>query len=204
MHTSPLPTELATLVAHLKKLPGVGLKTAERFAFEFLKWPQESLSQLGKLLNEIHAALPPCSICGCLTDRGTCRFCTASDRDPTALCIVASPRDVYSMEETKNYKGLYHVLEHLISPLDGRPASLLKIDRIEARLKTLPIREVILALDATLEGDTTALYLKGQLSAFPVSLSRLAFGLPVGSSFESIDGGTLARAFSSRQKFAER
>jgi recombination protein RecR len=197
------PEHLTALIAHLKKLPGVGAKTAERFAFELICWPQHNLAELGEALKSIQGEIPPCLNCGCLTDRGACPFCNTSSkdfgRDPSSLCILASPRDVYALEETKAFKGLYHVIEHLLSPLDGRHANELRIDRIEKRIAQHQVREVIIALDSTLEGDATALYLKNHLSSKNISVSRLAFGLPVGSSLEYIDGGTLIRAFVGRQ-----
>jgi recombination protein RecR len=195
------PADLLSLIAYLKKLPGVGTRTAERFAFEFLSWPQEQLSALSQIFNEIREKIPPCSICGCLTDAGRCHLCDLSTRDPTKLCLIASPRDVFAIEETKSYHGLYHVIEHLLSPLDGRHAHHVRLDRIQKRIEENRVKEVILAFDSTLEGDTTALYLKGHLLRPDLFISRLAFGLPVGSSLEYIDGGTLARALKGRQTF---
>jgi len=191
------PEDLLALVAHLKRLPGVGTRTAERFAFEFLTWDRSVLKTLGETLIDLHGKVPPCPVCGCLADRGICRFC--SHRETTSLCILASARDAYAVEETGNYRGLYHVIEHLLSPLDGRHTNTLRLDRIEKRIEENNIREVIIAFDSTLEGDTTALYLKNHLARANLSISRLAFGLPVGSSLEYIDGGTLAHAFSGRQ-----
>jgi recombination protein RecR len=191
------PEDLLSLVAHLKKLPGVGTRTAERFAFEFLNWDSSTLKAFGETIIHLPEKIPPCSECGCLSDRGVCPFC--SNRDVKALCILASPRDAYAVEETGSYRGLYHVIEHLLSPLDGRHTNTLRLDRIEKRIEEHKISELILAFDSTLEGDTTALYLKNHLARPNLSISRLAFGLPVGSSLEYIDGGTLARAFLGRQ-----
>ncbi len=191
------PETLNSLISHLKKLPGVGTRTAERFAFELLRWKPEELQEIGDLFYELPKKIIPCSVCGCLTQENTCRFCDS--RDATSLCILSSPRDAYAIEETRVYRGLYHVIEHLLSPLDGRHAANLRLDRIEQRIEKHQIQEVILAFDSTLEGDTTALYLKQQLSKYPISISRLAFGLPVGSTLEYTDSGTLARSFSGRQ-----
>ena len=193
------PEDLLSLIAHLKKLPGVGSRTAERFAFELLSWQQDSLVQLSQTLKEIREKIPPCPTCGCLTDQGKCRFCDTSVRDGSSLCILASPRDVYAVEETRSFRGLYHIVEHLLSPLDGRHASLLRIDRIQERIEKNQVSEVIIAFDSTLDADATALYLKGELARPNLAISRLAFGLPVGSSLEYIDGGTLTRALTGRQ-----
>lgn len=192
-----LPKDLLSLITFLKKLPGVGSRTAERFAFELIHWDEETLANFGETLKEIQKKIPHCPTCGCLTDQGHCRFC--ANRDAHLLCILASARDAYAIEETGNYHGLYHVIEHLLSPLDGRHVETLRLDRIEKRILDNGVREVIIAFDSTLEGDTTALYLKQALTSYAVSISRLAFGLPVGSSLEYIDGGTLARAFVGRQ-----
>ncbi|MBX9743742.1 MAG: recombination mediator RecR [Chlamydiales bacterium] len=192
------PKDLLLLINYLKKLPGVGLRTAERFAFEFLTWPVENLEQLGSLLTEISHKIPTCQECGCLTDQGTCSFCHES-RDTSALCILSSARDAYAIEETKAYRGLYHVIEHLLSPLDGRHAEQLRICRITERIIKHSTQEVIIALDSTLEGDTTSLYLKNELDKLPLRISRLSVGLPMGSSLEYIDGNTLARALMGRQ-----
>jgi len=198
MH-SKYPETLNALIAHLKKLPGVGSRTAERFAFELIRWQPAQLEELGTLLTSLPHHIIPCTTCGCLTQQNTCRFCTSHNRETHSLCILSSPRDVYAIEETRTFRGLYHVIEHLLSPLDGRHASTLRIDRIEQRILHHKVTELILAFDSTLEGDATALYLKQQLSKYPISISRLAFGIPVGSNLEYVDSGTLAKAFAGRQ-----
>jgi len=198
---SKYPVALQALIAHLKKLPGVGLRTAERFAFEILRWKQDDLTAFGLQLSTLSKNIVACPTCGCLKNQSepNCLFCNTSLREQTALCILASNRDVYSIEETKVFRGLYHVIEHLLSPLDGRHVTTLRVDRICQRIEQYKVQEVILAFDSTLEGDTTALFLKEQLAKYQIPISRLAFGLPVGSSLESIDGGTLARALFGRQ-----
>jgi len=197
-----LPNELLLLISHLKKLPGVGSKTAERFAFEFLSWPKEDLTALGETLKTIQEKISPCPTCGCLTtETHACYFCNNSQRDTTQLCILSSPRDAYAIEGTRSYKGLYHVIDHLLSPLDGRHPATLRLDKIEERIVKCSIQEIIIALDSTLEGDATALYLKNELTKLNVKVSRLAFGLPLGSSLEYIDSGTLTRSLVGRQIF---
>jgi recombination protein RecR len=191
------PEDLLSLIAFLKKLPGVGTRTAERFAFELLSWDPSTLASFSRTLDDLPSRIPACPICGCLTNRGQCTFCHR--RDTSSLCILASARDAYAIEETGQYRGLYHVIEHLLSPLDGRHTNTLRLDRIASRIKEHTIKEVIIAFDSTLEGDTTALYLKNALCHPELSISRLAFGLPVGSSLEYIDGGTLQRALQGRQ-----
>jgi recombination protein RecR len=197
----PFPEELQILIGHLKKLPGVGSKTAERFAFELINWSKEDLSCIGNNLLSIQEKVPPCASCGCLTQKERCFFCTDPNRDSSKLCILSSTKDVYAIESTKSFRGLYHVIEHLLSPLDGRHIATLNVEKIAERITNLSIREVIIAFDSTLEGDTTALYLKNQLTKLGVTISRLAFGLPLGASLEHIDSGTLIRSLTGRQTF---
>lgn len=199
--TLKFPRELEILIAHLRKLPGVGIRTAERFAFAFLDYPKTDLGALGQLLIHLHEKIPLCLECGCLTDEGACPFCASKTRDRAQLCIIASPRDVFAIESTATYCGLYYVIEHLLSPLDGRHAEKINVQKIEAKITSCGTQEVILAFDSTLEGDATALYLKNRLAHLPVHISRLAFGLPVGGSLEYIDSGTLARSLKGRQVF---
>lgn len=193
------PEDLQILISYLKKLPGVGARTAERFAFELLAWQPHELTRFAEQASTIQEKIPPCSICGCLTQAGACLFCSSPSRDPNSLCILASARDVYAIEQTRAFSGLYHIVEHLLSPLDGRHASEINIGKIEQRLLHHGVREVVLAFDSTLEGDATALYLKEELQPMQIKITRLAFGMPVGSSLDHIDGGTLTRALSGRQ-----
>jgi recombination protein RecR len=195
------PSHLAQLIAFLKKLPGVGTKTAERFAFQFLNWQEHELQAFSAIFAQLKKKTTQCSDCHCLTDNNSCPFCHNGLRDKTQLCIIASPRDAYSLEETGAYRGLYHVLGGLLSPLDGKTPEHLTLEQLKKRLTTLQIKEVIIALDSTLEGDTTSLFLKEQIQGWGFSVSRLAFGLPIGSSLDFVDGSTLARALTGRQIF---
>ena len=196
------PETLLQLFQILKRLPGVGTKSAERFAFHLLQWPPGKLAEFAALLAQLPEALKTCPTCGCLTEKGApCAFCSDASRDRALLCILASTKDVYSMEETREFKGVYHVLGALLSPMEGKGPQQMGIDRLKRRIQEMGVREVILALDATLEGDATALFLKKELEHFGASVTRLAFGLPMGSSFEYIDGGTLARALAGRRSF---
>lgn len=199
MHKYPL--ELTQLIAYLKKLPGVGTKTAERFAFQTLKWQDSDLQSLAAILAQLKEKITHCPECHCLRDQNVCHFCTNPRRNRSQLCIIASSRDVYSIEETGTYQGLYHVLGGLLSPMDGKSPEHLHLEHLKNRIENLQTHEVIIALDSTLEGDTTSLFLKEQIQGWGLSVSRLAFGLPMGSSLDFVDGGTLARAFTGRQAF---
>lgn len=195
------PTHLLTLLAFLKKFPGVGTKTAERFAFQLLNWSETELKNFSTLLSEIKSKIIYCQQCGCFAEETGCFFCQNSQRDQKTLCIIASPKDVFPIEEMKMYFGLYHVLDGLLSPIDGKNPENLRILELKERAAAMQIQEVIIALDSTLEGDTTALYLKEELKKAGIKTTRLAFGLPLGSSLDFVDGGTLFRAFSGRQSF---
>ena len=192
------PKDLITLIAHLKKFPGVGKKTAERFAFQLLEWDGQELHDLAEKLSTLKERVQACSECGCLMEEVTCAFCNSDRRDRQVMCVTASPRDVYALEETGNFRGVYHVLGALLSPLDGKTPDCLNLPHLEERIKSLNVQELILALDSTLEGDATALFLKEQ---FPhIHVSRLALGLPLGSSLDFVDEGTLSQALAGRQR----
>ena len=195
------PIPLQQLIAHLKKLPGVGSKTAERFAFHLLSWPAAELASIASSLAHLRESINQCPECQCLMEKNLCTFCADALRDRSQICIITSPKDVYAFEETRSFKGLYHVLGCLLSPIEGKSIEHLHLDRLKKRLEKHPIKEVIIALDSTLEGDTTSLYLKEYLLKWGLSVSRLAFGIPLGSSLDFVDGGTLARALMGRQSF---
>lgn len=196
------PQHLLKLIDVLRKLPGVGTKSAERFAFEMIGWDKEKLVTMADIIRTAPDLLKHCPECGSLTDETLCALC-APDASPRAntLCVVAMPRDVFAIEATHEYKGLYHVLGALLSPLDRIGPEHIDIDKLKRRIADRQVRELIIALDSTLEGDATALYLKQELEPLELSISRLAFGLPMGSSLDYVDGGTLARALSARGRF---
>jgi recombination protein RecR len=195
------PSDLTQLITFFKKLPGVGTKTAERFAFQLFNWQDGELHAFSYLISHFKIKIAKCPECRCLTDQGVCPFCQNPARDKAQLCIIASPRDAYSIEETGAYRGLYHVLGGLLSPLDGKMPEHLQLDQLNKRINDFQIKEIIIALDSTLEGDTTSLFLKEQIQGWGLPVSRLAFGLPIGSSLDFVDGGTLARALTGRQSF---
>jgi len=195
------PKDLLKLIHYLKKLSGVGSKTAERFAFELIKWKECDISDLSNILKDIKNNIVYCPSCGCLIADDSCKFCDLNYRDSNKLCIVSSFKDVFLIENTKSYKGLYHIIDTLISPIFGKEIDLENLNRLKKRIADLNIKEVIIALDSTLEGDATSLYLKDELNNFNINISRLAFGLPIGTSLDYIDGGTLTQALVGRQNF---
>lgn len=193
----PLP--LLKLIAHLRKLPGVGSRTAERFAFHLLNWSDLQLGEFAECVATTKARLRACSECHALIEEGqNCPFCDLTTREARTLCVIASAKDIFTVEETRVYRGLYHVLGALLSPIDGKHPHHLDLPGLKRRIQTHGVQEVILALDSTLEGDTTALYLKEQLADCGAKVSRLAFGLPMGSSLDFVDGSTLSHALAGR------
>ncbi len=195
------PQRLEKLFSLLQKLPGVGRRSSQRFGFDMLlHWQERELYELAHALQEVKK-VTLCSECGSLADDATCLFCQNPVRKRDILCVVGSPREVYTLESTREFSGLYHVLPTLLSPLDGRGEEKLNLPKLISRIQKGQIRELILALDSSLEGDATCLFIKEKLQSLPIKISRLAFGIPVGSSLEFVDGGTLARALSARGSF---
>jgi recombination protein RecR len=199
MHKYPL--SLSNLVSHFKKLPGVGTKTAERFAFEILQWPNSALEEFAKSISTLPLTVQACKECGCLSGEAQCFFCCEKRTLTRTLCVVAEPKDVYPIENTQVYQGMYHVLGGLISPLTGKRPEDLTLKKLKDRIMQQHILEVIIAVDSTLEGDATALFLKEYLKDTPCHTLRPAMGMPMGTSLDYVDGGTLARALAARQNF---
>lgn len=195
------PPHLLKLVDVLRKLPGVGIKSAERFAFEMISWPKSKIDEMANAIKQSPDLLKHCHECGCLTDISACHFCDSAPTRLPSLCIVGMSRDVFAIESTHEFKGVYHVLGALLSPIDGHGPEKIDLQKLKRRITALHIEELIIALDSTLEGDATSLYLKQELEPLNLKISRLAFGLPMGSSLDYVDGGTLARALSARSRF---
>ena len=167
------PKDLLKLMHYLKKLSGVGSKTAERFAFELLQWEDFELDDVGNLFKTLKKTILHCDTCGCLIAQESCKFCDSSLRDSKKMCIVSSFRDVFLLEKTKTYNGFYHILETLLSPIDGKEIDEENIFRLKKRIEKYKISEVIIALDSTIEGDATSLYIKEELLDYKIDVSRL-------------------------------
>lgn len=191
---------LEDLISEFKKLPGVGPKTAERFAFYILKAQKEEARALANAMMRVKDAIGNCKVCNNLSESQVCAICADSKRERTQVCIVEDPKDVMSLERSGGYKGLYHVLLGVLSPLDGVGPSDLKIDALMERVKKGDIKEVVIATGADTEGETTALYLTQLLKPLGVKISRIAYGIPVGSSIEYSDQATLAKAMEGRRE----
>jgi len=193
------------LVEQFMRLPTIGRKSAQRLVAYILKMPREEVVALAEALIAVKDRVQHCSICFNVTDHDPCPICTSPRRDPSVICVVQEPNDVLALERTHEYRGVYHVLGGVISPLSGIGPDDLRIRELIARVAQgtspsapTPIQEVILALNPTVEGDTTAYYLSQLLEPFPVKVTRIARGLPIGSNLEYADEATLSRALEER------
>ncbi|WP_036903638.1 MULTISPECIES: recombination mediator RecR [Prochlorococcus] len=189
---------LARLIDQFEQLPGIGPRTAQRLALFILRQPEEKIISFANTLLNARKQVGQCHKCFHLTAEMECEICINTTRDKTMICVVADSRDLLALERTREYKGLYHVLGGLISPMDGIGPELLNITSLVKRITDDGISEVILALTPSVEGDTTSLYLAKLLKAF-VKVTRIAYGLPVGSELEYADEVTLARALEGRR-----
>jgi recombination protein RecR len=191
-------TALDDLVALLSRLPGVGKKSASRMACHLLKQDRSYTDRLGERIKSLKDDIRLCSSCGAYTEDDPCPVCSDPARDRGLLCVVEQPQDVLTIEAAREFAGLYHVLGGVISPLDGMGPEKLSFAPLVARVSSGKVREVIIATNPTVEGDTTALYLRRMLKDSGVSVTRLASGIPVGGDLEYADRLTLARSLRGR------
>lgn len=190
---------LARLVAELERLPGIGPKSAQRMAFHILRQPQEEAARLSEAILSVKQNIKLCKVCANFTDQDLCEVCRDTKRDRTLMCVVAETRDLIAMEKTNEFKGLYHVLQGVISPMDNITPELLKIRELFPRVAD-GIQEVILALNPTTEGQTTALYLSTRLKPLGVRVTQIAHGLPAGGDLDYADQATLISALQWRRE----
>lgn len=190
---------LARLIEQLQRLPGVGSKTAQRLALHILKRPEAEVAALAQALIEAKQQVGLCSVCFHLSAEPVCEICRAPGRDEATICVVADSRDVIALEKTREYRGKYHVLGGLISPMDGMGPEQLHLQPLVRRASQPIVKEVILAINPSVEGETTTLYV-GQLLKPFCRVTRIAFGLPMGGDLEYADEVTLARALEGRRE----
>jgi recombination protein RecR len=193
------PDPLNRLVAQLAKLPGIGEKTAQRLAFHILRAPGEYAVDLSQAIREVKEKVHLCTRCFALTDSELCNFCRDTRRDERLLCVVESFADLMALERTREFKGRYHVLHGVLSPLEGVGPDQLRIKELLERLGDGKAEEIILATNPDVEGEATALYLTRLLKPMGLRLSRIAQGLPMGGDMEFADQATLAKALSARR-----
>lgn len=194
------PQTFENLINGLKKLPGVGSKSAERMAYQILNMDDEDISKLATSLLDSKEKLTRCKKCGCMSEGDECEICKDGTRDTKTLCVVQSTKDVYALEKVKNYNGVYHVLNGVISPSLGVTPNDLNLNKLVDRIVNDEIKEVILATNPNIEGETTALYIAKLLENKDVEVTRLAYGLPVGASLDYADEYTLIKSLQGRRK----
>jgi recombination protein RecR len=197
-----LPDPIQNLILALERLPGIGPKTASRLAFYLLRAPEEISGSLAEALTDLKARIAFCQDCFNITNAGRerCEICASSQRDAALICVVEEPLDVLALERIGAYKGKYHILQGVLSPIDGIGPDDLKIKALLERIQRGGVQEVILATNPSMEGEATAQYLYPRLRALGVRVTRLARGLPVGGDLEYADQNTLLRALSGRQE----
>ena len=191
---------LERLQESLAKLPSVGKRSAERMAFSMLEMDDEDLNEFADAIKELKSKIHFCKICGNITEDEICEVCSDSERDRSLLMVVSTPKDVIAFENTDGYKGLYHVLGGTISLSKGKGIEDLNIDSLLSRVDEGEIKEIIIATNPTVDGETTALYLAKLLQDKPVSVTRLAYGLPMGGHLDYADALTLEKAIEGRRK----
>lgn len=186
------------LIEQFERLPGIGYKTAQRLAFFVLDLPKDQAEEFAKAILDAKQTVHTCKVCQNLTDGEICSICSDPMRDKGLICVVTDPKDVVALERTREYKGLYHVLHGVISPLNGIGPDQLRIKELLQRVADEDIREVIMATNPDTEGEATAMYLSRLLKPFGVAVTRLAYGVPVGGHLEYADEVTLSRALEGR------
>lgn len=191
------PKKFEELITFFRHLPGVGEKTAQRYAFHMLGWNEEYIEQAVNAINGLHEGISTCKVCGNLSDGDLCPICMDKSRDVHVICVVQDPKDIVAIESMQEYEGVYHVLHGLINTKKGILPDALNIENLINRVNE-NTKEVILALDPTIEGETTALYLM-KLLENRVKVTRLAYGIAVGSHLDYTDALTLSKAFSGRK-----
>lgn len=189
---------MSRLIQALKKMPGIGPKSAERIAFHILRLPHSEAKSLAYSILKVKESIKFCKVCGNLSEEDACAICNDSRRDRETICVVEQPTDIVSIEKSAAFHGLYHVLGGALSPLDGVGPENLRISELVARVRTSKVKEVIIATDSDSEGETTALYLSRVLKKEKAKVSRIAYGLPMGSNLEYADQVTLAKALNGR------
>lgn len=188
------------LIEELGKLPGIGPKTAQRLAFYLLRVPRSEAVTLARAIVDARDKTIYCAVCGNMTDRDPCRLCADAARERSVICVVEDPRDVVAVEKTREYRGQYHVLNGVLSPMEGVGPEQLRIKELMARLADPAVKEVIMATNPTVEGEATATYIARQLKPLGVKVTRIAHGLPVGGDLEYADPVTLLRAMEGRRE----
>ena len=197
------PDSLQKLINSYKKLPGIGEKSAERLALSTLDFTEEDIKAFSESLTNAKASLKKCSICGHLTDKDICNICSDDSRDKNLICVIEDYKSVFAFEKVGNYRGTYHVLNGLISPMDNISIEDINLSSLVKRVESLENPELILALKSSIEGETTTLYIKKIFEKKNVVISRLSYGIPMGAEIDYMDLLTLDKALEDRKKISE-
>jgi len=197
---STIPKSIQDLIDELSKLPGIGPKTAQRLTFYLIRGSEKNVDDLGKAVSNLKKDLKFCSVCCNISDQDPCKICSDPTRDKQIICVIGEPLDVIAFEKT-GFKGSYHVLGGVISPVEGIGPDDLFIKQLYERVKNNEISEIILATNPNLEGETTALYIQKLMTPLKIKMTRIARGLPVGGDLEYADEITLARSLEGRQEY---
>ncbi|MGL6105016.1 recombination mediator RecR [Romboutsia sp.] len=196
LYTGPI----SRLIEEFSKLPGVGRKTAQRLAFHVINMNTNDVESLAKAIVEAKREIRYCSICCNITDTDPCSMCSNKNRDSSVICVVEDPRDLAAMERTREFKGQYHVLNGVISPMDGIGPDMIKVKELIHRLGTQDVKEIIMATNPTIEGEATAMYIARLLKPMGIKVTRIAHGLPVGGDLEYADEVTICKALEGRRE----
>lgn len=191
---------IAHLIEELTKLPGIGPKTAQRLAFHLLHMDKKVVQDIAMSIIDAREKVKYCSVCCNLTDQDPCRICASTERDKTTICVVQEPRDVVAMEKTREYKGLYHVLQGALNPMEGIGIEDIRVKELVGRLGDGKVNEVILCTNPNTEGETTAMYIARYIKPLGIKVTRIARGLPMGGDLEYADEVTLAKALEGRRE----
>lgn len=192
------PASVFKLIKNLSRLPGIGEKTAERLAMHILRAPRREAEQLSRSIIEIKEKVKLCSMCFALSDTDVCNICSDPTRNDSTLCVVEQPADMVAIEKSGSFKGLYHILEGALSPMDGVGPDSIRIKELITRVARDKIKEVVLATSTNIEGETTAAYIAEQLKNHPVKVTRIASGVPIGGDLKYVDQITLKKAMETR------
>lgn len=195
------PAPVQRLIDELRRLPGIGPKSAQRIAFYLLKGPRDDAGRLAAAVSELLDAIRLCSVCNAITDREPCAYCADPARSDRVLCVVEEPHNLLAIERTRDFKGRYHVLHGALSPLAGIGPDELKLQGLLGRVRQGGVEEVILATSPTVEGEATAVYLAKVLKPLGVRVTRIAMGVPVGADLEWADEVTMAKALEGRREY---
>lgn len=196
------PDSLNNLINSLKKLPSIGEKSAERLAFAIMNMDEEDISLFSNSILDVKTKIKKCSICGNITENDKCNICLNQERDDSIICVVEDSKNIITLEKMGSYNGKYHVLNGLISPMSGKGPNDIEISSLVNKVKDNDVKEVIIAISPTLEGETTALYISKLLEQTNVLVSKIAYGIPMGADMEYLDPMTLSMALNNRNKIS--